>query len=163
MAAAASAPRPKRSGASFSCILRASDVASHENRLAQPAHSHRGKEQSHYAFRRGAPRNDGTPKNADGASPVELDRDPPPYNLKYPSRFLGNSFPCFPRFFGNPPQPSVLTGPRSQDVPQHQTGTTKPGLHGAGRYSQDGGCFRDAVDRYLDQPSTERRFPAELM
>ena len=75
--------KPGRNGANFSSLLRAFDVASHESRRAGTAHAHRGKEQLRCAGHRGALRNDGTPQNADLASPVEADRDLHRYNLKH--------------------------------------------------------------------------------
>src|SRR6266849_1225755 len=138
------ASKPKRNGANFLSFLRASDIGAHENRLAEPAHVRRDKDRLYCAYRQGARRNDGTQQNADRAPHVGWDRDRHRYNLKYLSRLLGSLFPWFPQFFRCPSQPSILPESWSEDVPQHQTGTPKPALHGSGRYSQNGGCLGNA-------------------
>src|SRR6266851_4334967 len=145
------ASKPKRSGAKFSSFLQASDINAHENHLAVRANVRRDKDQLHCAYRQAARCNDGTQQNADRATRAERDRGPRRYNLKYLARLLRSLFPWFPRFIRSPSQASILSQPWGQYVPQHQTSAPKPTFHGSRRYSQNGGCFRNAQLLYIAQ------------
>src|SRR6267154_2207642 len=145
------ASKPKRSGTKFSSFLQASDINTHENHLAVRANVRRDKDQLHCAYRQAARCNDGTQQNADRATRAERDRGPRRYNLKYLARLLRRLFPWFPRFIRSPSQASILSQPWGRYVPQHQTSAPKPTFHGSRRYSQNGGCFRDAQLLYIAQ------------